>query len=103
MRNEIVEYSRNCTGDAALHVDCSATVQFFAGDLRGKRWVFPGLLVAGRHYICVASKDKVRARCTDARVEILDGIGVGLTECHPVHGKARGLQRLLEKRERAAF
>ena len=85
------------------HVDCAAAVQFFAGDLRGKRRVFPRLLVPRGHYICVASEDKVRSRRANTRVEILNRVGASFTECHPVYGETGGLQRLLEKRERAAF
>ena len=63
----------------------------------------PGFLVARRHHVGVAREHQVRRGGADARVEIFDVVGAGLAERHAMHGEAGRLQRLFEKRKRAAF
>src|SRR5215831_5748076 len=100
---EIAEHRGDAAGDAALHVDSAAAVEEAVFHLAREGSMAPGGLIARRHHIGVTGKRDVRRRVSDARIEIVDIGGAGLTKGHAVHFEAGTLEDVFENAERTGI
>ena len=63
----------------------------------------PGGFVADRDHIGVAGKGDMRRGVAEAGIEVVDVLGAGFAESHPVQLEAGGLQQVFKNTQRAGI
>ena len=99
----MIERGGDEAGDAALHVDRAAPIEFFASNLAGERQMAPRRLIARRHDVGMAGEHEIGFFGADPREQIFDRRGAGLGEGRAMNGKPRFRQHPLQIRERPAL